>query len=654
MPRTAQATVFLIVSILALVFVTLVNWWQVDSTQSDVLELKKEIKILSNMNGEILNKLESGVAVNNSGNASNSNSNTGSGVDKYAAALNDPKNVLVANTSVKIPANAKMGGTLRGVLTSDLKGFNWMTESSVDVANLQVMVHNSFTATDFNKPDNYVPSLAYKVEISDDKKEYTLYFRDDVYWQTPNVDFSNPKYEWLKKPRKFTAADAAFYFELLKNPDVQAGSAKSYYEDLDRVEVVDDLTLKVFWKKKTYPSKSATLGAYPMPKWLFTKTEDGNDIPKATLGKEFNAHWASKYAIGTGPYKITFHKSGEKTVLERFERFWGPKYPIAKIENKVIKDPETMYLKFKGGEIDFIGKVPTNRYKTDILGKKEPKFRDGELEYKFVDMFAYYYYGWNQDSKFFGDKRVRWAMTHALNRQAMIKNVLNGLGSVQTGPFYYKHPSMDPSVKPIPYDLEKAKALLDEAGWTDSDGNGIRDKMIKGEKVEFKFAMVAYDRPEAKTMLNIFKEDLRKIGVIVIAQHVDWPTMQKKMDEKKFDAFTGGWGLSWQINPNQIWHSKQADVPKGSNRVGFRNKEADKIIEDLMVEFDPAKRQEMARKFHRIVHADQAYTFFYAPQYVMAWQPKLENVIINKTRPQALSFPWFIDPSQKKAKVQGK
>lgn len=646
MPRTVQATIILIVSIIALFFITVVNAWQVNSTQDDVKNLKNEIKQLTEMNGEILSKLQNGVAV--AGNvASNASVDNPQKNDKYAAALNDPKNILVANTSLKIPKDAKFGGTLRRVLGSDLKGFNWMTESSVDVSNIQSMVHNGFATTDFNNPDNHVPELAYKIELSEDKKVYTLYFREDVYWQKPNVDFSNPKYAWLKKPQRFTAKDAAFYFELIKNPDVQAGSLKSYFEDLEKVEIVDDFTLKVYWKKATYPSKSATLSGYPMPKWLFTKTEDGKDIPAATLGKEFNAHWASKYALGTGPYKITYHKSGDKTVLERFERYWGVKYPIEKIEYKVIKDPETMYLKFTGNEIDFISRVPTPRYKRDILKGKNPKFKNGELAHKFVDVFAYYYYGWNQDSPFFGDKKVRWAMTHALNRVSIIKNVINGLGTIQTGPFYYNHPATDPSIKPIPYSLDTAKKLLDEAGWKDTDGDGVRDKIIEGKKVNFKFTMVAYDKPETKTILSIYKEDLRKIGVILNAQHVDWPTMQKKMDEKKFDAFTGGWGLGWEINPNQIWHSKQADTPKGSNRVGFRNKEADKIIENLIVEFDEAKRLKMYRRFHNIVHDEQPYTFFYTPKSVMAYQPKLQNVIINKTRPQAYSLPWYIDANKK-------
>jgi ABC-type transport system substrate-binding protein len=208
---------------------------------------------------------------------------------------------------------------------------------------------------------------------------------------------------------------------------------------------------------------------------------------------------------------------------------------------------------------------------------------------------------------------------------------------------------MDPTVEPYTFDLDKAKKLLDAAGWKDSDGDGIRDKIVNGEMKKFAFAVLAYDSPSWRSSLSVFKEDLRKIGIQMSPQVVDWPTMQKKMDEKKFDAFTGGWGLSWLIDPYQIWHSTQADTPKGSNRVGFRNKRADEIIDKLRETFDDDERLALLREFHRIVHAEQPYTFFFSPQTTVAWQPRVENVIINTTRPQFTPLPWYIDDEVKKA-----
>lgn len=414
---------------------------------------------------------------------------------------------------------------------------------------------------------------------------------------------------------------------------------------MDRVEIIDKYTFKVIWKRRTYSSLETTIDSYPLPKWIYSKDETGADLAPETLGLKFNSHWAAKYALGTGPYRLVEARAGEHVILERNPGYYGDRYPIERIKYLIVKDPEAAYLKLKADEIDVLPGLPANRYKADILDAKdgEAPFKNGQLEHKVVDVFAFYFLGWNADGKFFSDKRVRLAMTYALNRQGIIDNVLYGLGSIQTGPFYYKHPAMDPTVKPFPYDLEKAKTLLDEAGWKDTDGDGVRDKLVNGEKVDFLFTVTSYDKPEVKSWLSVYKEDLRKIGIMMTPQPVDWPTMQKKMDEKAFDAYTGGWGLSWSNDPYQIWHSSQADVPKGSNRIGFRNKRADEIIEQLRIEFDEAKRLELYHEFHRLLHDEQPYTFFYAPQSIAAWQPRVKNFVINTTRPQLYSLPWWID-----------
>lgn len=646
MPRTFKATLFLIGTLVVLSLLTILNLVQTNSAERAALELSKKVETLNASNEQILQKLNSGVALAGGTGGSSAGGSADSG--KYADALNDPDNILEAAQDLKVPADAEFGGTLRNYLGDTPKGYNWLTENSVDVANLQSLIHSAFARRDFSNPDRWVPDLAYKVTVSDDFLEYTIHLREGVYWHVPNVDFSDPKFAWLKEPRELTAEDAVFYFEMVKNPQVEAGALKSYYEDFESATVVDKYTFKVKWKQKTYNSMDFSIGVYPLPKWLYTKDETGEDLPAETLGLQFNNHWASKYALGTGPYRFVEAKASEHVILERNDKYFGTRYPIDRIEYSIVKDPEAAYLKIKADEIDVLPSLPPNHYKNDIRDAKDSPFTRGELNHRLVDVFAYYYIGWNANKPLFQDKRVRKAMTMALNRQGIIDNVFFGLGTVQTGPFYYKHPANDTSIKPIPFNLDEAKKLLEEAGWIDTDGDGIRDKVINGTKVNFDFNVVSYDRPEVRTYLSVFKEDLRKIGINMTQLAVDWPTMQKKMDEGDFDAFTGGWGLSWVIDPYQIWHSSQADVPKGSNRVGFRNKRADEIIEKLRVTFDEAERLKMFHEFHQLLHEEQPYTFFYSPRAPAVWNPRVQNMIINQTRPQMYSLPWWIDPDYQK------
>jgi len=198
---------------------------------------------------------------------------------------------------------------------------------------------------------------------------------------------------------------------------------------------------------------------------------------------------------------------------------------------------------------------------------------------------------------------------------------------------------------PRTFDLKRAAKLLDEADWIDRDGDGIREKYIGIDKYDFKFTMLIYDNSsEWEAVASIFKEDLRKIGVQMRIRKVDWALMQELMDDKKFDAFTGGWGLSWETDPYQIWHSSQVDVKGGSNVIGFKNEEADRIIEELRVTFDRRKRKKLLDRFQEILYNEQPYTFIFSRKYVAIWWDYLKNVKFGKVSPHELSLPWYIVP----------
>jgi ABC-type transport system substrate-binding protein len=226
--------------------------------------------------------------------------------------------------------------------------------------------------------------------------------------------------------------------------------------------------------------------------------------------------------------------------------------------------------------------------------------------------------------------------------------VFSGLAMIATGPFVPGTPAADPSVSPWPFDLSAARQKLADAGWSDTDGDGIVDKQLRptdSKRTPFEFTLLIYGSSiEYSAFANIYREDLLKIGVKMRIEAVEWSLMQKRMDEKKFDAFTGAWSLTWDPDLYQIWHSSQADVPKGSNRVGFRNARGDAIVERLRVEFDQPERTRLAHEFHRLLHEEQPYTFFMAIQDNHCWRARVHGVAFAKARPIVDTTSWWSTP----------
>jgi ABC-type transport system substrate-binding protein len=253
---------------------------------------------------------------------------------------------------------------------------------------------------------------------------------------------------------------------------------------------------------------------------------------------------------------------------------------------------------------------------------------------------------WNAARPLFADKRVRRAMTYALDRKRIIDNVYVGLGAIATGPYPPGSPNADPAIEPIPFDLARAKKLLAEAGWTDSDGDGLVDRELHpgdGKHSPFEFRLsFAVGQAETDATVKIFADDLSKIGVRAILDPLEWALLQKRKDERSYDAYLGSRTTTWFTDLYQVWHSSQADLPGGSNAVSFKNRAADEIIENLRLVFDENERVRLFRAFHRIVDDEQPYTFVMVRSKVHCAWSNVKNVVYAKDTPVENSLPWWV------------
>lgn len=546
----------------------------------------------------------------------------------------------------------------RGWSSGDPNGFNPLTTNAADTS-LKInhyVLERLAGQLNYSDPAARSQRLAWRVDANEDYTEFTVYLRRDVKWQLPEVlDLTDERYAWLLVDHEFTAADVIFSFDMLMNPQVENGFLKGYYEDLESWEALDDYTVRFRWKQSLFTNfENVVNQIHLIPEYLWAYDEQGQRFPDETIGLRFNQHWyAGKGTVGTGPYRMTGYTPGGTIELERNEDYWGPKPPIKKIVYTIYTDNKRTVLMLKAHELA-VGGLVASQYREEIdrwqsVPKEEwpnSPFLNGDIECSKQADFAYSYLGWNADKPIFADARVRKAMTHALNRRQIIEDIYIGFGKLATGPNLHNSPFNDPAVPILEWDLERAAALLAEAGWLDTNADGLVDKDLDGDgtRENFEFTLLIYaSSSETSAYANVFKDDLLQIGVRMTIDSAEWSLMQKRMDEKKFDAYTGGWSLDWGGDPYQLWHSSQADSASGSNRVAFRDPEADALILKLRQTFDPQERIGIYRQIHRRINDAEAYTFFRVPYYAACWWKDVKGVEFPLSRPLIDSMPWWIE-----------
>ena len=554
-----------------------------------------------------------------------------------------------ADEAAAVPDRKTRGGflpaardTLLLAYSNDPNTLNGITASDTVSAAFQRQVYESLAQADYANPDNLLPALAERWEFDEETLTFTIHLRRGVRWHPMRLPNGKPLPD-----REFTSRDVKFSFDCVLNPHIDAAHIRSYFENPDpkdesdrfkiSVSLVDDYTVKIRWTEPYFLAKEFTLASVAMiPRHVYSVDEHGEPISFDFSSKEFadgfNTHWANRMMCGTGPMMFREWTRDERLVLDRFNDYWGEPFYFSQLRMRCIPNTNTMVQMALQNELDWTGFPDKDQW---LQSEGNANVKTGRVQLVDFDYPGYRYIGYNLNRPVFRDRDFRLALAHATPLQQIIDTVFHGLAIPVAGPFLPGSSAADDTIQPVPYDPERARQLLDEAGWRDTDGDGVRDKMIDGARVPAAFDLMIYsDSRSFRTIAEMVQEEFRKIGVRVQITPAEWALYLEKLNSKQFDAAMLGWATGWtKTDPYQLWHSSLADVPASSNHVGYRNPEVDKRIEQLRVTMDEAEQQKLYHQIHRLIFEDQPYTFLFSEKATAGYDTRLENIEFYRLRP---------------------
>ncbi|MCE5294577.1 MAG: ABC transporter substrate-binding protein [Chlamydiales bacterium] len=501
-----------------------------------------------------------------------------------------------------------------------------------------------------------------------DRVAFWVHLRDDLMWQPLEQrhfpDEMALSGHFLKKT-PVTAHDFQFFWDALSNTHVDVPDAvtlRFLLRDIDKLEVIDDLTFVVTCKlTQTLDENDQSVLSLPyavpfyvsqlrpLARFVYQYNHDGTKIcpddagpdfyrTSSTWAQSFASHFASRVIVSCGAWifdgiddrQIRFRKNGDyysqvQALYEAMEIYF-------------LETTEALFRDFLTQKIDLCILNPQSLVELDRF-LESPEYKEQNSQGNSIRRLdflqrSYTYVGWNEKRELFANKKTRQALTYAIDRGRLIRQNLNGQGVEITGPSFYGSSEYDTLLAPYPFDPDKAKLMLAEEGWYDSEGDGILHKVINGKKEAFSFTLAYFVKNAiAKINCELIAQSLKEIGIDCRLNGMDLADLSAAFEEKNFDALYLAWSLGAPPeDPRQLWHSEGAQVKGSSNMIGFQNVQLDRVIEKLQFEKDPSVRKELYRKLHGIIYDEQPYTFLFSPTNTLIWWSYIQNIFIPKER----------------------
>lgn len=537
------------------------------------------------------------------------------------------------SVNIHLPGNVS---NLNAILT------NGANESSILDPNVHITLMDLDPVSFGLRP--YVAEDKAIIQENEDKVIFNFTIREEASW-----DNGYP----------INAKDFAFTLKIIKNPLVEATSIRSYFEFVEDV-IIDPENLKkltIVCNKKYFLAETALslIQIYPSyfydPKGLMSdisipELNDVKNIEKLKsnprlidFAKDFNQqfNFEPEMIVGGGPYKVVEFESHKYVKLELKENWWGNKLDMDYIKAypkylfyKIIDDDNNAILSLKQQELDVMTYIPSDRFPE----LKNAVGLDQVFTFSTPNSMTYRFICFNMNSPELSDVRVRKAISHLMDKQYLIDKITNGLASPVDGPINPVKSYYHKNLPQIEFDVEKAKALLSEAGWKDTDGDNVLDKMIEGRKVSMELKFVY---PQGKKFFEdvakILSDEAERVGIKIETYSTEWASMQDDLHKRNFDLTILGWAQSpLPEDMKQIWSTESATYD-GSNLSGFGDEESDYLIEKIRTTMNEKDRYQLYMDLQEKIVKEHPYIFLISPAMCTAISKRFTNCSATSLRP---------------------
>ncbi len=442
--------------------------------------------------------------------------------------------------------------------------------------------------TDINERGETVPDLARDWDISEDGLEYTFYLRRDVVWQDGDP---------------FVADDVLFTVEAIQDDDYQGASELAELWRTVKAEKINDYTVgfRLQAPLATFLDYT-TVGM--LPRHLLA------DVPASELLRDqFNVR-----PVGTGRFRMG-DVSGEHVILEAFPDYYGEKPRLSKIEFKFYPDYQSVFSAYQQGEVEGI---------CEVLPEDLPRVRrEGNLRLYSARLSGYTLVFLNLEVPIFEEREVREALLWAIDRQRIIDQVLDGQGLVAHSPIMPNSWAYYDGVFQYEYSPSQAAELLEEAGWLDTDNDGVREK---GDS-KLEFSLLTNKDPLRRQTIEEIARQLWDVGVRVIpvVEESSW-VVNEALRPRAFDALLYSFGnLPSDPDPYLMWHSTQIGGD-GRNYAGLDDADIDQLLEQARQSSDQGERAELYRDFQELFAREVPSLLLYYPVYNYALDEVVKGV----------------------------